>query len=136
MTTVGGAISGYCATGRTCEAINPASVIMIAMTPAKIGRLMKNSENDIAATLLVVGLDGRARRCRRRRGGCGRRRLGHRRARLHLEQVVDHDSVAGIEAGENRPVLSDPVSRRDRSRLHLPVGTNDENQISLLRLEN
>ena len=47
MTTVGGAISGYCAIGSTCDAIKPAIVMMIEMTPAKIGRLMKNSENDI-----------------------------------------------------------------------------------------
>ncbi len=45
MVTVGGAISGYCAIGRTCEATRPASVMMIAMTPAKIGRSMKNLDS-------------------------------------------------------------------------------------------
>ena len=41
IVTVGGAISGYCATGSTPEATRPASVITIEMTAAKIGRLMK-----------------------------------------------------------------------------------------------
>ena len=49
MMIVGGAISGYWATGSTRAAIRPARVMMIEMTPAKIGRLIKNSENDIAA---------------------------------------------------------------------------------------
>src|SRR6185312_7535448 len=37
-------ISGYCATGRICDAMTPASAMMIAMTLAKIGRLMKKRE--------------------------------------------------------------------------------------------
>src|SRR5438552_4131015 len=44
IVTVGGAISGYCATGSTCEAIRPASVMMIAITAAKIGRSMKKRD--------------------------------------------------------------------------------------------
>src|SRR5271167_3631259 len=58
MITVGGAISGYWATGSTRPAISPASVMMIEMTPAKIGRLMKNSENDMAATGQLAVLAG------------------------------------------------------------------------------
>src|SRR4029079_11030325 len=58
MTTVGGALSGYCATGSTCDAINPASVMMIAMTPAKIGRLMKNCENNVASRYFLPGAGG------------------------------------------------------------------------------
>src|SRR5450755_4647271 len=104
--------------------------MMIAMTPAKIGRLMKNSENDIAATLFVASPGRGVRRCRRRRGGFHGWRLGHRSARLNLEQVVDDDFVAGIEAGEDRPLLSDPVSGRDRPRLHFPIGVDDENEVS------
>src|SRR5690349_18830050 len=44
IVTVGGAISGYCAIGRICEAMTPASAMMIAMTLAKIGRWMKKRE--------------------------------------------------------------------------------------------
>src|ERR1700704_6082698 len=60
MTTVGGAISGYCATGSTCDAIKPASVMMIAMTAAKIGRLMKNCENNVASPYFLPGAAGAA----------------------------------------------------------------------------
>ena len=37
----GGAIGGYCETGKVLIASRPASMIMMAMTQAKIGRLMK-----------------------------------------------------------------------------------------------
>src|SRR3990167_8951969 len=40
----GGAISGYCATGRVKKATVPTSVIRIEMTEAKIGRSMKKCE--------------------------------------------------------------------------------------------
>src|SRR5207302_5539333 len=43
--TVGGAISGYCAIGSVMSAMPPARVITIDSTEAKIGRLMKNLEN-------------------------------------------------------------------------------------------
>jgi hypothetical protein len=42
ISTVGGAICGYCAMGSTCAATSPAMTMMIEMTDAKIGRLMKN----------------------------------------------------------------------------------------------
>src|SRR6478672_4866220 len=60
MTTVGGAISGYWAMGSTCDAIRPAIVMMIEMTPAKIGRPMKNSENDMTRTRYFGGAAGAA----------------------------------------------------------------------------
>ncbi len=39
--TVGGAISGYCATASSFAATRPASTMMMAMTAAKTGRWMK-----------------------------------------------------------------------------------------------
>ena len=35
ISTVGGAISGYCATARSFDATKPASTMMIAMTPGE-----------------------------------------------------------------------------------------------------
>ena len=64
-----------------------------------------------------------------------RPRLGHRSARPHLEQIVDDDFVAGIEAGEDRPLLADPVSGRDRPRLDLPIGADNKNKIAFLGLD-
>src|SRR6478735_8435162 len=43
-TTVGGTTSGYSLTGRRKSEIAPTRKITIEITPAKIGRLMKNSE--------------------------------------------------------------------------------------------
>jgi hypothetical protein len=42
---VGGAISGYWATGNVNSAMLPASTMTMDNTEAKIGRLMKNLEN-------------------------------------------------------------------------------------------
>src|SRR6202171_355187 len=109
--------------------------MMIAITAAKIGRLMKNSENDIGATLVVAGLWGCVR-CRHRRNSAFRgRHLGYRSARLHLEQITDHALVASIEAREYCPVLPDPVSGRDRPRLRFPIGVDDKNEVSFFCLD-
>src|SRR5437763_917249 len=43
--TVGGVISGYCATGNVQTATPPASVMTMDSTEAKIGRSMKKREN-------------------------------------------------------------------------------------------
>src|SRR5256885_4358474 len=44
ISTVGGAISGYCATARSFAATRPASTMMIAMTAANTGRWMKKRD--------------------------------------------------------------------------------------------
>src|SRR5438105_39546 len=43
--TVGGVISGYCATGSVKAAMKPPSTVTMDSTEAKIGRLMKKREN-------------------------------------------------------------------------------------------
>src|SRR6516225_8896052 len=50
--TVGGAISGYCATGRVSMAMPPPSTTTMDSTEAKIGRLMKNAENTSRTSLV------------------------------------------------------------------------------------
>ncbi len=45
---VGGAISGYCATGRTSSAPSPISVMKVQSTVARIGRSMKVWDRRIA----------------------------------------------------------------------------------------
>ena len=45
MDTAGGAMGGYCATGSVMRARLPASIRMMAMTQAKMGRSMKNLES-------------------------------------------------------------------------------------------
>ncbi len=63
--TVGGAISGYWATGRNQTAMPPASVITIDSTEAKIGRKMKKRENTRHLPDCVRNLPGEARTARR-----------------------------------------------------------------------
>src|SRR5262245_30588900 len=45
--TVGGVISGYCATGKLKTARSPARVTIMDSTEAKIGRSIKNRENTV-----------------------------------------------------------------------------------------
>src|SRR5947209_8645178 len=52
---VGGAISGYCATGSVTSVTRPASVTMIDSTDAKIGRLMKKRETTKNPRLQLSG---------------------------------------------------------------------------------
>jgi hypothetical protein len=42
ISTVGGAICGYCAIGNCIAAANPASTMIMDTTDAKLGRVMKN----------------------------------------------------------------------------------------------
>jgi hypothetical protein len=60
--TVGGAISGYCAIGRVNSAMPPARVMMIDNTEAKIGRLMKKFENTPGIYSCKTGSRGAAGR--------------------------------------------------------------------------
>src|SRR5215468_4197529 len=89
---IGGAISGYCATGRRTNATVPRITNTIETTAAKIGRSMKKCEMRIRAAPIAESVpDLRPDR------------LGGRRAalllRLHLDagtrahQAVDHDVV-------------------------------------------
>src|SRR5215471_4530071 len=118
MVTVGGAISGYWAIGRTCEATRPASVKMIEMTDAKIGRSMKNFEN----TLLRRGL------------GVGRLRA-HGHAGPQLEQVVEDDALPRLQPREDQPVLAAPLAGLDLADRRLVLGVEDEQEMPFLVLE-
>src|SRR5262249_33638666 len=127
MVTVGGAISGYWAMGSTCEATRPASVKMIEMTDAKIGRSMKNFENTSGARLLHR---------RRARGGLGVGRLrAHRHAGPELQQVVQGGPLARLEPREHQPVLAAPLAGLDLADRRLVLSVEDEQEVPLLVLE-
>src|SRR3954451_8890436 len=64
---VGGAISGYCATGRREKETPPRMTMMIDTTAAKIGLSMKKCERRMVATDLFCRGGGRAGAFRR---GC------------------------------------------------------------------
>src|SRR3974390_2038065 len=90
---IGGAISGYCATGRRTNETSPRITNTIETTAAKIGRSMKKCGMRIGAGLVA--------RLRAARGGGRRRRL---LLRLHLlagartHHGVGHHPGGGAEA--------------------------------------
>src|SRR4029079_15372256 len=88
----GGAISGYCATGRRVKATAPRITITIDTTAAKIGRSMKKCEIRIPVCLLRLGL-----RTGRPGGRCARLLRRDLLARPHAHQTVDDDAVIGCE---------------------------------------
>src|SRR5580692_4895391 len=84
MRASGGTIFGNCAIGRLTSATAPTITVMIAMTIATMGRLMKNFDT----ARLLCGL------ARRRRDGI------HKRAVLrHFLGAVRDDPVARVEPG-------------------------------------
>ena len=126
MTTAGGAMAGYCETGRRRIDSAPASMMTMAMTQAKIGRSMKKRAMTDpgyfagAAGLAAAGVAWSgaaadlAARCGRRCGRCrsGRLRL-HRHAGADLLQAFDDDAVAGGQPLA-RPPTCRPATRRSR----------------------
>src|ERR1700739_533109 len=91
---IGGAISGYCATGSRAKLTAPRITNTIETTAAKIGRSMKKCEMRIGAWPDLLSLVAALRPAR----GGGRRR-GLLLLRLHLDagarahQAVDDDPV-------------------------------------------
>src|SRR5687768_7634760 len=101
MSTVGGAISGYCATGSSCAASSPASTMTMAMTPAKTGRWMK--KRDTLSRLLHL----------------------HRGARAQAGEVVEDHHVARLQALEHHPVPAEPRAGADVARQRFAVAARD-----------
>ena len=94
---VGGAISGYCATGKRKNATPPRITKTIETTEAKIGRSMKKCEMRMGCSPPLLGRRRRAGRCRR-----GRLRAlllrRHLLARARPHQAVDDDAIVGPDA--------------------------------------
>src|SRR5580698_2185065 len=118
MEIAGGAMLGYCATGRVTTASPPASMITIAITHAKIGRSMKKF-----ATAPFL----RARGGRGRRSGCGRaRRCGglhflwfYRGSGFRELHAFNNHTVASLHAVGHEPVVADRAFRHQRAQLDL-----------------
>src|SRR5262245_19352071 len=105
---IGGAISGYCATGRRRNATAPRITKTIETTDAKIGRSMKKCEIRIEREAL---LRGRPRRFRLRSFLLLRRHLG---TGTRQHQSVDDDAIVGHEA-----FLDDTQSVDDLAERHI-----------------
>src|SRR5438045_8678981 len=120
MVTVGGDISGYCAIGRLKPAMTPASVMMIAMTLAKIGLSMKKR-----AKLPMALLRVRLRRPLRLDRG----------PRANLDEVVHDDGVAFAKARGHHGVRADPAGGLHRLRHDLAVGADRHHHARLVVLQ-
>src|SRR5438128_2305329 len=102
---MGGAISGYWATGRRDTETRPRITKTIETTEAKIGRSMKKCEIFIAASVRLVGLRLRAGRALRLR-----RHLG---AGPRPDEPVDDNPVVGREPGLDDPQIADDIAQGD-----------------------
>src|SRR6266853_2872421 len=100
-TTVGGAISGYCAIGNWNTAIPPTSTMTMERTAAKIGRRMKKWEKFMPSETGGSILCFSERFCI------------HQDARTHAHQPFNDDLFARFQAG-----IHDPQSVDDRASLH------------------
>src|SRR6202521_2567302 len=131
MLMMGGAISGYCATGRRMKVTPPRMRMTIATTEAKIGRSMKKCEMRIALLLLLLLLR-RARRARSAAPGRPFRHRGHLdpRPRAH-DAVHDHPVVRREPFLDHAPVaLQRP--ERDVFLLHHVVRPDHVDELAHL----
>src|SRR6266568_7079992 len=123
---IGGAISGYWATGRRKKATPPRIRNTIESTEAKIGRSMKKCE--IRIDRLSLGF--RLRGIRRRRGILLLRRDLDPGTRLH--QAVDDDAVVRGEALLDDPQVIDELAQRHIFLHRLVVGIDGEHVFARL----
>src|SRR6266550_61652 len=101
-TTVGGAISGYCAMGNWNTAIPPTSTMTMESTAAKIGRRMKKWEKFIGTETEVNSVLW-----------FGGRLWIHQNTGSHAHQSFNDDLFARLQ-----PLLDDPQPVNQRADLH------------------
>src|SRR5262245_27081500 len=108
---MGGAISGYCATGRRKNDTPPTMMNTMETTAAKIGRSMKKCEMRMRRSASSIRLGGRTRTLR---GGRPLSLGGDLGAGACPHQAVDDDAVVGCE-----PFLDNPQSVDDLAKRHV-----------------
>src|SRR5947207_8256045 len=104
MSTVGGAISGYCATASSLAATSPARTMTIAMTAANTGRWMKKRDMVCRSLARRFRLD--------------------RHARAQADDVVDDHRIAGLQALEDHPAVAEPLPDLDLALRRLAFGAH------------
>src|SRR6476646_1169306 len=111
--TVGGAMSGYCATGRRPNETSPRITNTSDTTPAKIGRSMKKREMRMGREASV----GRGRIGAGERRGIAAAGDGLRcdlHAGTHPHQAVDDDAVVRLQArGDDAQAVHDGPQRHE-----------------------
>src|ERR1700751_2110455 len=105
--TDGGTTSGYSEMGRSGIAISPARKITVEITPAKIGRSMKNRDRDIFSLLALPDLLDDLQADLIARGATTLQLGNDRGARREPLQVIEDDAVARFEPGQHDAVAVD-----------------------------
>src|SRR3972149_4830881 len=120
--------------GSICDAMRPASVMMIARTLANMGRSMKKREKFPMTIRCSARCGGRwvafwsTRRCSRR----GARRMWlNESAGPQLHQIINDHGVARFETAGDDPVAAYPVRRLHGSQRRLAVGFGFPHHASL-----
>src|SRR6185437_9589913 len=130
----GGAISGYCATGRRENDTAPRITKTIETTAAKIGRSMKKWEMRIGARLSAVRsvLDLRAARLVAGPRGIMILLRAHLLADVRAHEAVDDHLVVRRDAGFDDPQAAGQLAERDVFLPHDVLAVDDQDVLARL----
>src|SRR5690242_16653887 len=121
---IGGAISGYCATGRRAKLTAPRITNTIETTAAKIGRSMKKCEMRIRAALDLFRVVADLRPGRRGRGRGALLLRPHLDAGTRAHQPVDDDAILRGKPGLDHPQVARQLAECDVFLLDLVVAVD------------
>src|SRR5690606_29532004 len=126
MVTRGGAISGYCSSGSVKIDSAPANMMTMAMTHAKMGRLIKNCAMNCDLQFLLGGSN--STQCSRSCLGIDRFLRGALTqvhllgmdlvARLDALKTVHHHALTGLQAAVEQPVHPDGAAQLYSALFH------------------
>src|SRR4029077_10293856 len=134
--TDGGTTSGYSEMGSSGIAISPARKITAEITPAKIGRSMKNRDRDILSLLALPDLLDYPQADLIARGAAALPLGNDGSAWREPLQVIEDDAVAGFEPGKHDAVAVDLRTERDGAILGLVVVTDNKDKALALIVAN
>src|SRR5215218_3471429 len=123
---IGGAISGYCATGKRANETAPRITKMMETTEAKIGRSMKKWEIRIPVSIaLRLG-------AARSRGGFPLFLRANLAARTGPNHSIDDHAIVGREPGLDDPQVIVEFTERDVFLAHAVVGPDHQHVFARL----
>src|SRR5689334_722148 len=121
MKISGGTTLGNCAIGKPIIVTSPTMTMMMEITMATIGRLIKN---------LDIGLFTAAGLAGQRRREVGR---GHRHAVANLLQTLHNHALARLQSLFNGPEIAAPFSNPHRLDVHLVLRIDDRDLVAALQ---
>src|SRR6185369_6322717 len=121
---------GYWATGSPARATSPTMTVMMAMTMATIGRLMKKRYMALPPAAFGCGA-----RPGSRAGGQAERPRLNRHPLFHLLHTFGDHHLARLEARLDFPKRSHPLARLYHAQLHLVVGAQHRQLVAPLQFQ-